>query len=577
MKRYAWLAAICWALPAAARLPEAPGGCELTYRFELGRNPALEVQVHLQVRGDTTGTTEFTVSRAWGGVTAGGDDLSRARAWDANGDTLAVEHAAPEVWRVRHPPGESLTFGYRIAANAHQRDASRSVNRRPILNDSLLHFYGELGLVTPRHVQSDVRRRIAFMWEGFDDAGWKVAHSFGTGTEPRAMEATLHELRQAVYMAGAIRLIRRDIRQHPLWIAIQGTSWPFADDAFADLAARIVRRERAFFDDFARPYFLVTLIEVGEAQPGSRSLGGTGLTNSFSLSMLPGTTLESPTGGTALSVAQLLAHEMFHEWNGNLIARADPEELVYWFSEGFTDFYARRMLFRDGLVDAAEYAHLMESKCYALLTNPERTAPNDSIRAGFWRRPALGQLPYQRGDVVAMILDHAIRRRSRGRRSLDQVMRDLVREGRRGARVSTEGLLERFAREAGPETAAQLRAIIVDGVVPALAPKIFEPCLAMRYENVPSYDLGFDFDASAKSGVVSGVRPGSTAALAGLQDGQQLAGYSVHHGDIEREVRIQVRAGEQVRDVTYVPAGPPVAAPRFSVRPGATRARCRCL
>src|SRR5262249_11067794 len=202
-------------------------------------------------------------------------------------------------------------------------------------------------------------------------------------------------------------------------------------------------------------------------------LGGTGLTSSFALEMTPDTPLFGDFG-QRLNIAGLLAHEMFHEWNGHTIVPLDPEELCYWFTEGFTDFYTRRLLYRNSFITTDEYVRGANKKLSDLWTSRVRNAPNVRIQADFWKDPAVKRLPYLRGDVVAMMLDAAIRERSNGKKSLDDLMRELVHEGRTAqARITPDNLLARFAQWAGDSTAARVRAIVVDGATPALAPSTF--------------------------------------------------------------------------------------------------------
>jgi hypothetical protein len=62
-------------------------------------------------------------------------------------------------------------------------------------------------------------------------------------------------------------------------VATRG-KWNFTDEEFAGLVEKIVLATREFWNDFEQPYFLVTLLPI-ESDPQSKSIGGTGLINSF--------------------------------------------------------------------------------------------------------------------------------------------------------------------------------------------------------------------------------------------------------------------------------------------------------
>ena len=537
---------------------------DLAYRFTLVRSPAVAVQVALQCQGSDSSATWFGVSREWGGVDTGGDDLANAAASGPHGETLAVTHPEPHRWRVQHVPGTPICFTYEIPANTHQDDSSPNTNRRPLVNEHLFHMYGDLGLVGPVGLDEAERRRVSVTWSDFESAGWTVAGSFGVGTRTRAFSTTIGLLHSSVWIAGDVELVRRDIKGRPLWIAVQRAPWSFQATEFADMAHTIVRMERDFFDDYDYPFYLITVIPVGKAGSGSRSMGGAGLTNSFSLCMIPDTPLRGDFG-QSLNVAGLLAHEMFHQWDGHTIMPLDPEERCYWFTEGFTDFYMRRLLYRNGLVSNDEFAASVNKKLADLWTSDVRNAPNERIHADFWKNDTVKRLPYLRGDVVAMIVDHGIRVGSNGKRSLDDLMRELVRDGKshRG-KVSTDFLLERFAQAAGPEVGAQVRSIVLEGTTPVLAPGTFAPCFTVREQEITPFELGFDAKRTREIREISGVLPGSAAARAGLKDGQKLGAMSVFYGDVNRPVVVTILDNGQRREIEYPPQGAPVRALRIT-------------
>jgi len=556
---------------------------DLAYRLTLVRSPAVSVQVELRCQGSDSSATWLGVSREWGGVNTGGDDLANAAAWGPGGEALAVTHPEPNRWRVQHAPGAAIRFTYEIPANTHQTNNSPSTNWRPLVNEHLFHMYGDLGLVWPVGVDESVRRRVSVSWRDFDAAGWTVVSSFGAGTRPYKFSTSIAELRSSVWMAGDLELVRRDIKGRPLWVAVQRAPWTFQAAELADMAHTIVRMERAFFNDYDYPFYLITLIPVGQAGTGSRSMGGTGLTNSFSLCMVADTPLRGNLG-QGINVSALLAHEMFHQWDGHTITPVDPEELSYWFTEGFTDFYTRRLLYRNGLMSNEDYALHANRKLSELWTSEVRNAPNARILADFWKHDAVKRLPYVRGDVVAMMVDHGIRVRSAGKRSLDDLMRKLVRDGKsHHAKVSTESLLERFAEYAGPAVAASVRSIVVEGATPVVARDTFAPCFTVGEQDVTPFELGFEFVRTRETRVITGLVPGSAAAQAGLQEGQPIGAWSVVNGDVSRPVVVTILENGQRREIEYQPRGAAVRVPQLTTVPqkvspaGAETARCSNL
>lgn len=534
--------------PAAQEAAETP----IAYVLELVEPEAPLVAIHVEVDGDADGSSAFTLAEGWAGISEAGRELELVEARGAT-DVLEATRLNTYAWNVRHAPGERLTLTFELQPTRHRANTGPPGYYRPILERGLLHVLGAQGLPAPEHLDGGRERSITLEWRGFEEQGWRVASSFGTG--PRvATSLALDTFRHALFVAGELRLFERTLPGGTLAVALHG-KWSFPDEEFVALAERIVTLERDFFADHARPFYLISLIPVGTGN--SSSWGGTGLTNSFALFMTPDNTLAmSPGGG---GVAWLLAHEHFHEWNGHVIQLAQPEQLAYWFSEGFTDFYTRRLLARGGLFTPEQEQASWNQRLAAYRANPERFAPATRVQEAFWTVREAGELPYQRGDLMALYADHAIRTRSQGARSLDDVMRALVARAKAGeGPFSSEALLGALGAEAGAEAEAALRAWAVEGKEPAFPAGLGVPGLRLEESEVPSFDTGFDHEATLATGTVTGVRPGGPAARAGLADGMKLSGWSVTRGDPTREVELTLREGNSSRTLRYLPHGPSV-------------------
>jgi predicted metalloprotease with PDZ domain len=400
-----------------------------------------------------------------------------------------------------------------------------------------------------------------------------VASSFGVAPAGFRVRASLDDFRQAVFLAGDLWIDSRTVHGRPISIAIAGHEFAFDEREFATLAAKIVEAERAYFDDWDVPHYLISLIPVGKKEAGRTSLGGTGLTHSFATFMLPGMELKAGSRD-ALLVQHLLAHEMFHEWNGRIVRRVQPEQLVYWFSEGFTEFFARRILYRAGRLSVDQYAQDADDSLARYMLSTVRNAPDQRIVDEFWKDRAVADLPYRRGDVVAMMLDHAIREHSHGAQSLDDLMREIVARGRTGTRVDNALLFADIERWTDADFAARVRRIVVDGETAELDAGTFEPCLALRMEPLGPYELGFDFEASRMSGVVEGVPESSRAFAAGLRAGQKLRACSIHGNEVEVPVVVEVLDGGLRRKLSWLPQGEALPVPRFVPHEPARRSSC---
>ena len=159
----------------------------------------------------------------------------------------------------------------------------------------------------------------------------------------------------------------------------------------------------------------------------------------------------------------LVSHEYFHSWNVKRIKPAafTPYDLdrenytrLLWLFEGFTSYYDDLALLRSGLISQADYLETVGKSITGLLRTPGRkvqTVADSSFDAWikYYRQdentPNVVVSYYLKGSLVAMCLDLEIRKRTDGRRSLDDLMRALWREHGLKGRGVTDADVERIA------------------------------------------------------------------------------------------------------------------------------------
>jgi len=143
------------------------------------------------------------------------------------------------------------------------------------------------------------------------------------------------------------------------------------------------------------------------------------------------------------SLLGLCSHEYFHTWNVKRIRPAvftpyDLERESYtrllWACEGVTSYYDELALVRAGLISQAAYLELLGRSITSLLRTPGRgrqTVAEASFDAWikYYRQdensPNAQVSYYLKGSLIALCLDLLMRSRTRGRKSLDDLMRAL--------------------------------------------------------------------------------------------------------------------------------------------------------
>lgn len=207
----------------------------------------------------------------------------------------------------------------------------------------------------------------------------------------------------------------------------------YAELVRADEMGLIAAAETRIFGSFPCTQYLVQLYG------GGKSRGGLEHRNSCSLMVQTGAGRETDRQDFLL----LLAHEYFHLWNGkrlcpDVLAEPDFERENYtsllWVVEGFTSYYESQVLLRAGLIDIPAYLGILEKTITAYLNQPGRRV--QSLAESSFDAWIKFYLPdenspnttisyYQKGSLVALMLDLQLISGSKGRYSLDSVMKEL--------------------------------------------------------------------------------------------------------------------------------------------------------
>jgi predicted metalloprotease with PDZ domain len=287
--------------------------------------------------------------------------------------------------------------------------------------------------------------------EGEAFAKWRVAtslpelkakrHRFGTYIAKDYDELIDHPVEM-----GEFELIRFDAHGVPHEMAITGRV-PNLDTArLATDLKKICEYQIAFFEPGTKRapmdrYVFLTLA-VGDGYGGLEHRASTALICSRADLPVKGQAATSEGYRTFLG---LCSHEYFHTWNVKRIKPAvfAPYDLsqenytpLLWLFEGFTSYYDDLTLVRTGLIEQHTYLGLLAKTINAVLKGSGRlkqSVAESSFDAWtkYYRQDENASNAivsyYQKGSLVALWFDLLIRAQTRGKRSLDDVMRALWR------------------------------------------------------------------------------------------------------------------------------------------------------
>lgn len=141
----------------------------------------------------------------------------------------------------------------------------------------------------------------------------------------------------------------------------------------------------------------------------------------------------------------IVAHEFFHVWNVRHMRPAELAEYDYqheqytgqlWLAEGLTSYYDNLLMSRAALIKPREYLNLLARDIYRLEATPGRSLrPVTEASIDTWIRqyqPNSNSVNstisyYTKGAVIGFVLDTYLRKESKNRHNLDEVMREMYR------------------------------------------------------------------------------------------------------------------------------------------------------
>jgi predicted metalloprotease with PDZ domain len=521
-------------------------------------------------------------------------------AMDADsGTTIPATKIDKQTWRLAVGGSKLVNVQYRVYANELTVRTAHLDERHAYWNGAALLLY----------VVGETDRRAHVVLEGVRE-DWVVATGLDRAAEDRHeyLAADFDALVDAPFACGPLEVADLDIASVRHRLAIDG-------EGNYDLArlredvTKIVETELAMFGGKPPyPHYTFILHCVPEGQPGG------GLEHARSTTLAWGRFRFRPREKYE-EFLSLVAHEFFHLWNGKRLRprelgpfdyRAENYTRSLWIVEGVTSYYDELILRRAGLIDAEAYLRKVAEHVERVENTPGRLhqslaeASFDAWIKYYQRteHSVNAQISYyEKGQLVAMLLDLEIRHRSAGSRSLDDVVRALYEEHPETG-VGYEAA--RFEAIASEMASFDLQPFF-DAYVRETAELDYDLYLApfgLRLLDEPKKDgdgpkrsepevrawLGANVKADGPRALVSEVLEGSPAFLHGLMAGDEilaLDGFKVGASDLDARLhdhkpgdraKIVVFRGDRLLTIEIVLGGKKWSRRAIRPRPDATHA-----
>lgn len=345
---------------------------------------------------------------------------------------------------VHYPKTKKIRINYHIRQD-YLGDSMQIVNR-PRMNNDYFHVLGRGLFIVPESVFTSEDKVIEAKIDWIDFPTKYVIHNtFDSNNRSQVIKEQIHTgFYHSLFVGGDYRLYNFEHQSQPIVFAIRG-NWLAdykSDEKMLKALKKTIATQRNFWKDNTQEYYTVILsptVTRNDSLFHGQSTTGSALFNGFMIQ-------SSNNPFNAFSVlSYVFNHEMMHQWIGLTIRNAH-EELNYWFSEGFTDYYTYKNRLRSQELTLEEWCKTFnEDVIQAHYNNPKKNEPNYLILEDFWRSREVEKIPYRRGAIFAFWLDNKIIKMSNNTKSLDDLMRVLLEKSKKEDKKLTD---EFFLEEA---------------------------------------------------------------------------------------------------------------------------------
>ncbi len=361
--------------------------------------------------------------------------------------------------------------------------------------------------------------------------GWHIATAMA-GSDHDFSAASYDQMVDSPVEIGSFRELSFVENGAKYRIAIDADAANYNAEAIESVVRRIVSAAVDWMQDRPFQQYLF-LYRFRRGPPG----GGMEHSYSTAIDLSAGTVRANPE-----SIASITAHEFFHLWNVKRIRPASLEPVDYtrenftdslWFCEGATNTVGEYILLRAGLIDDEDYlAHLgeaittLENRPAHLYQSAEQSSLDTWLdKYSFYNLPERSISYYNKGEIVSVLLDLAIREATAGSKSLRDVFQwmnqNYARKGRFYA--GSEGIRQAVEAVTGSDFRSFFGSFVA-GTEALPYDRLFRTVgleLKQRSYNTTDLGIGVSVD-SAGFPLATSVEAGSPAENAGVRVGDSV-------------------------------------------------------
>ena len=453
-------------------------------------------------------------------------NIYKVTAENQDGHPLGIEKVSKDSWKIIANNPDTITVRYQYYANQPDAGGSVADGTQLYINFINCMMYANDSMNESCEVELDIPNH------------YKIACGLKK-SGPRTLQAEnyYHLVDSPLIASADLKELVYKVENHLFHIWINGTWEPDQEKiiaAFKNFTAVQISTMGSF--PCPEYHFLFQILRY-------KFYHGVEHYNSTVITLGPSEDMNSEEAWE--NILGISSHELFHTWN---IIRIRPKEMLpYDFSkenyfktgyvaEGFTTYFGDIFLLRSKVFSPYDYFNLLNNSLKRHLENFGRNNMSltdssydlwlDGYSAGIPNRKVS---IYVKGSLVALMLDLTIRKNSRNKFSLDDVMRELWNDfgatGKGYAEIDVQHIAEKFAGT----SLADFFSKFIYGTFPieenfsSLLHNVGYSLAEKKNESLAESKFGFKTQHKDFSTIVSAIAPGSDAEKLLSKDDEIIA------------------------------------------------------
>ena len=165
---------------------------------------------------------------------------------------------------------------------------------------------------------------------------------------------------------------------------------------------------------------------------------------------------------------------------------------------------------------------------------------------------------------MAQKWDFEIQNRTKGKRSLDDSMRELLHRARKYQAVSDrKTILDVIGTEIKRDLNPEVHDWIDLGKTVMPGARDLGKCVQLKKIKKIQFDAGLDLVRTKSEKIVTGVRGGGPAVRAGLRNGDRVSGWDIQTGNPDEKMVLTILKDGAKKAIGYFPRGSEVSFPQY--------------